>query len=146
MLKREEEFDEELMDDFDEEDESPKKAKRGKKAPKPAKAKKAPKPKKAKGGFFAGEAFEPYQGKINSIIYFVMSLGCLFMYIPMIFFGSGYAHKAMSYMEESGDTDGIGFIAAGKGIRSLATILFFIGILLIALYMLVIAAGVAAIM
>lgn len=146
MLKREEEFDDELMDDFDEEDESPKKAKRGKKAPKPAKAKKAPKPKKAKGGFFAGEAFEPYQGKINSIIYFVMSLGCLFIYIPMIFFGSGYAHKAMSYMEESGDTDGIGFIAAGKGIRSLATILFFIGILLIALYMLVIAAGVAAIM
>lgn len=146
MLKREEEFDEELMDDFDEEDESPKKAKRGKKAPKPAKAKKAPKPKKAKGGFFSGEAFEPYQGKINSIIYFVMSFGCLFMYIPMIFFGSGYAHKAMSYMEESGDTDGIGFIAAGKGIRSLATILFFIGILLIALYMLVIAAGLAAIM
>ena len=146
MLKREEEFDEDLMDDFDEEDESPKKAKRGKKAPKPAKVKKAPKPKKAKGGFFAGEAFEPYQGKINSIIYFVMSFGCLFLYIPMIFFGSGYAHKAMSYMEESGDTDGIGFIAAGKGIRSLATIIFFIEVIIIALYVTVIAAGLAAIM
>lgn len=146
MLKREEEFDEDLMDDFDEEDESPKKAKRGKKAPKPAKVKKAPKPKKAKGGFFAGEAFEPYQGKINSIIYFVMSFGCLFLYIPMIFFGSGYAHKAMSYMEESGDTDGIGFIAAGKGIRSLATIIFFIEVIIISLYVTVIVAGLAAIM
>lgn len=146
MLKREEEFDEDLVDDFDEEDESPKKAKRGKKAPKPAKAKKAPKPKKAKGGFFAGEAFESYQGKINSIIYFVLSFGCLVLYIPMIFFGGGYAAKARNYMEESGDTDGIGFLAAGKGIRSLATIIFFIGVIIIALYVTVLAAGLAAIM
>ena len=48
----------------------------------------------------------------------------------MIFFGGSYARKAKAYIEETGDTEGIGFLAAGKAIRSVATTLFFIGVIL----------------
>lgn len=119
MLKKKNvdvEFDEEM---YEEEEPSRKSKSRKAKAPKEKKVKE-PKEKK-KSGFFAEDAFEPYTGKICSIQYFVLSLACLSC--PLFFlFGGSKAKLARNYMAECGDTDGVGFLAAGKAIRTVAAV------------------------
>ena len=78
-------------------------------------------PKKKKSGFFEEDAFKPYTGKICGIQYFVFSLACLFC--PMFFlFGGSKGKLARDYMAECGDTDGVGFLAAGNAIRAVAVV------------------------
>ena len=62
----------------------------------------------------------------------------------MILFGGGYARKAKAYMEETGDTEGIGFLAAGKAIRSVMVLLFIIGVIIALMFIAAIIIGVAA--
>lgn len=148
MLKRansrmeDEDYDVNDFDDDDEVVERPAKKMKGKKQ-KPAKQKKAPKERKPS-GFFANEVYAAEQGKINSIAYFISSLACIPLFIPMILFGGGYARKAKAYMEETGDTEGIGFLAAGKAIRSVMVLLFIIGVIIALMFIAAIIIGVAA--
>ena len=137
-----EDYDVNDFDDDDEVVERPAKKMKGKKQ-KPAKQKKAPKERKPS-GFFANEVYAAEQGKINSIAYFISSLACIPLFIPMILFGGGYARKAKAYMEETGDTEGIGFLAAGKAIRSVMVLLFIIGVIIALMFIAAIIIGVAA--
>lgn len=125
-------------EDEDEEDVKPRKGKKPKKQ-KPAKAPKERKPK----GFFGGEAFQPYTGKICSIMYFVYSLASI-PCILMLLFGGKYATMAKRYMEETGDTDGVGFLAAGKAIRSVVLTMWVFGFIILGIFIALSAATVAS--
>lgn len=111
---------------------TPKKRSKKEKQPKPAK------------GFFANECYEPYTGKIYSIMYFVQSCACLLCFL-FLFGGGKSARLAKAYMEETGDTDGIGFLAAGKAIRGVAVGLFFLGLLFVLFYIAIVV-GAASLM
>ena len=148
MLKRansrmeDEDYDVNDFDDDDEVVERPAKKMKGKKQ-KPAKQKKAPKERKPS-GFFADEVYAAEQGKVNSIMYFVTSVACIPLFIPMILLGGGYARKAKAYMEETGDTEGIGFLAAGKAIRSVMVTMFIIALIITFMFIIALIMGVAA--
>lgn len=149
MLKRknkpvveDDDLDYEIESDSDDEDEEedvkPRKGKKQKKQ-KPARAPKERKPR----GFFGGEAFQPYTGKICAIMYFVYSLAAI-PCILMLLFGGKYAKMAKAYMEETGDTEGVGFLAAGKAIRSVVLTLWVFGFIIIGIFISLSAAAVAS--
>lgn len=139
MLKRknkpvveDDDLDYEIESDNDEEDDEedvkPRKGKRQKKQ-KPERAPKERKPK----GFFSGDAFQPYTGKICAIMYFVYSCASIPCFL-MLLFGGKYAKMARNYMEETGDTEGVGFLAAGKAIRSVVLTMWIFGVVIIGIF------------
>lgn len=129
MLKKkkavEEDYDMELELE-EEEDEPPKRSRQKKeKKSKPVKEKK-----QKASGFFGDEAFAPYTGKINSIRYFVISLMSIWCPLFLLFGGSS-AKKARNYMTETGDAEGVGFLAAGKAIKSTVLALWLMVLLVV---------------